>query len=77
MPNPSKVVECTIYVFHCLAKILANHEIWELEKDIEEEYPELFTNKCMNFGVKILLRKRECDDLKICLHFLTIPSYFE
>ena len=77
VPNPSKVVEDTIHVSHCLAKILTSDEIWELETDIQEEYPELFMNKCMNFEDEIFLRRRECDDLKICLYFLIISSYFE
>ena len=39
VPNPSKVVKGTIHVFHCLAKILANGETWELETDMQEKIP--------------------------------------
>ena len=65
------------HVFHYLAKSLANGETWELEKDMQEKYPELFTNKCMNFEDEILLRGRECDDWKIRSYFLKIPFYFD
>ena len=57
-----------------LVKILwKQHEVekatWELETDIQEKYPELLTNKGMNFDLEILLKGRECEDLKIHLYF--------
>ena len=52
----------TIHVFPCLAKSLANDEIWELKNDMQEKYHERIMDICMNFENEILLRGRECDD---------------
>ena len=64
-----------------LVKVLWSHHgiekaTWELEVDMQKKYPELFTNKKINFEVEILLRERVCEDLKIRIYFLII-FYFE
>ena len=50
-----------------LVKVLwRNHGIeettWEIEEEIREKYPNLFSNQGMNFVDEILLRERECED---------------
>ena len=52
-------------------------ESWDLETGMQGKFPELLMTTCMNFVVEILLRRRECDDWKIGLYFLKIPSYFD
>ena len=43
---------------------------------MQEKYPKLFASKGMNFDVEILLRGRECENLKTILYSSYNFPYF-
>ena len=46
---------------------------WEMEKEIQKNYPDLFARLAENFENEILLKERGCDDLEKL--FFSLPNY--